>query len=226
MENAGKVAAEYMGGLFESESITALDRAKAVQIIDQPSYDAAAEMISAVTELQRKIEDHYREPIQKAYQAHKALKAAEKRLTTPLMEAKGLLGRMIAQWDVEQEKVRLEKERIAREAARKREEEERLAMAAEAEEEGATEETVQEILETPMAVTEAVVSQPKTYQPKKNISTRQNWKWMVIDKKAIPLEYMMPNEKMINGVVRSMGANTNIPGIKAFPETSTIVRRG
>jgi len=218
---------------LEQQALTWPERAKAIIITDQVSYTATAGLLINIADLERQIIDHHKPIKDAAYAAHKAACAAEKRLLDPLALAKSTVKRSIAGWEVEQERIRREAERQAEEAARKAEEEARISLAVEAEAAGASEETTQEILATPIPMTRPVAV--PTFQRAEGVSTQQRWKADLVDIKALcraiadgraSTELVQPNMVALNAMARAMKSTFNVPGVRAVPETSVAVRRG
>jgi len=208
---------------FEQQALSWPQKAKAITIVNQESYNLAAGLLINIADLEREIIAHHKPIKDAAFAAHKAAVAAEKKLLDPLTEAKGIIKRGIGVWEMEQERIRQEEQRKAAEEARKREEEARIALAIEAEKQGATEETVEEIIQTPIPMVAPVVA--PTFKRAAGVSARQAWKWRLVDENKVPREYLIIDEKKINSIVRAMGAKANIPGIEVYPEIITAVRR-
>jgi hypothetical protein len=55
---------------------------------------------------------------------------------------------------------------------------------------------------------------------------RDNWKWEAVNLAAVPREYLMLDTTKINGVVRAMKSQTNIPGIRVFNDPGMTGRPG
>lgn len=60
-------------------------------------------------------------------------------------------------------------------------------------------------------------------QTPKNISYREKWSAVVIDFKALPDEYKIPNQQMLDKLAQSTKGTLNIPGVKWEKETITVV---
>lgn len=156
---------------MESTALSWPERAASIVVADQESYDAACELVTEISSLEKQIQDHHKPIKESAYRAHRAACEAEKKLLDPLAEAKGIIKKSLGTWMQEQESLRLEAERkaaleaqriqaemeakqreaqrIAEEKARKIDEEQKLRLAEEAEAAGASEETIAEILDAP-----------------------------------------------------------------------------
>jgi hypothetical protein len=169
---------------IETEALTIAQQAQAIAIIDQPSYDRAAEMLKGVTLVLDKIDKTIDPEIDRWNKGHKAAIALKRQLQGALPAAKESLKYGIAKWDVEQQRLHREAEmkaqaearRLAAEQEAARQEQERQRLAAEAardqearlnlaihaEDMGAPAETVTEIMETPILETQA---RPQTPAP-------------------------------------------------------------
>lgn len=218
---------------METTALSWPQRAEAIVIADQDSYTSAAELLVDITSLERQVVEHHAPIKAAAWNAHKVAVAAEKKLLEPLNVAKGIIKARLVGWTQEQERIRLEAQRKAEEEARILEEEQRLQLAAEAEEAGAPEETVQEILEMPTVMVPVPVVRP-TFQRAPGVSTSQRWKAQVVDIRALcravadgraSTELVQPNLVALNNMARAMKQTMNIPGVKAVPETTVAVRR-
>lgn len=78
-----------------------------------------------------------------------------------------------------------------------------------------------------LEVAAAVISAPvtaNTAPTAKGISTRENWKFEITDINLIPREYMLVDEKKIGQVVKALKKDTNIAGIRAYPESAIAAR--
>lgn len=211
---------------LETQALSWPARARAIKILDQMSYNAAASLKLGLMDLRKQIVEHHLEPKRKAFETHKAIVAAEKRILDPVTEAEGIINRSLAVWEREQEAKRLEAERKAREEKAKLEEELRLQAATEAEKEGASEEVVGEILDTPIPLPDPVI-QP-TYQRVAGAAPRQkNWRAEVTDIKALcravangtaSANLVEPNSVALNQMARAMKSTMNIPGVRAVQD--------
>lgn len=154
------------------ESVSILDKVKALVVKDQESYNLATDLYKAALAVEKQADDAHDPVISHWHGLHKASVAAKKSDKDLATQAKVLAKSKAAAWQDEQERIRLAEERrlqeiarkqaeeearIAREAAeaeakrqREIEEAERLKLAEEAEKAGATQEQVSEILDKPL----------------------------------------------------------------------------
>jgi hypothetical protein len=216
------MSAELKEVELQQQALTVADSAKAIVVRDQVSYNLAAEKLLGVRQLIRQIDDTFDPDIKRWHEGHKAAIATKKKVLGDLPMADGILVKLIGTWEQEQARIRFEAQRKADEEARRIEEEARIALAVQAEELGATEETVQEIVNTPMPVQRQVIT--PTFERAAGIgaSRKPVYKWRTIDEKQIPREYLMVDQIKINGIVRAMGNATKIPGIQVYEDLPNI----
>jgi hypothetical protein len=217
---------------LERRALSLPDEARGLKIVDQATYDRAVEMLRAAVALADAIRAHYRPLKEKAYQAHRAICEAEKKVLTPPAEAASVLKRGIAAWDAEQERSRrLEEARLAAEE-RRRAEEAQLGAAAEAEALGAAQEDVDAILSEPVPAV-AVAAQP-TYQRAQGISGRVNYSARVVNVRTllqaviegkVPEQAVAPNQAFLNAQARALKEAMRYPGVQLVREATTAVRR-
>jgi len=192
-------------------------------VVNSPeSYIVAGETLKTVKGIRAELEAACRPEIDARHKAHKDALKQFNDGDGPLATIENTLKRALLSWDQEQERLRRkEQERlqaIADAEAKRQAEEARLQAAIDAEEAGDTEGS-KAILEAPPAPVMAPPVVLATTTPKvSGLSTRQNWKFQIVDASLIPREYLVPDEKKIGGVVRALKDQTKIPGIKVYPE--------
>ena len=205
---------------IEEKTEARVKEANQIIIADQTSYKAAADWLKVIVILKKEVEGTFADPKQKAAAAHKSICAAEKTHLEPLQKAEAIVKSKMSTWYAEQER-KAREERLRLEAEqRKQDEERRLKEAVALESAGQKEEA------------EQVLAQEVTYAPIKiqvvekveGVSFRENWKWEIADQNIIPREYLMPDEKKINGLVRALKGETKISGIKVYAEKITSIR--
>lgn len=137
-----------------------------------------------------------------------------------LASARASLQSRIQAFEREQARLRAEEQaRLEREAER-----ERARLARQAERAAGKGDMAKAIeLDTRAATTAAPVapSVPKVG----GVSTRKVWKFEIVNAALIPPKYLMPDEKMIAGVVKAMGSATDIPGVRVWSEEEMAVRK-
>jgi hypothetical protein len=208
-------------------------KAGRIKITNQSTYDEGTEMHKGILALLDEIDGVFDPGIGDANKLHKGLIAMKKKVQGTLPTGEQILRTMIGAWEQAQERIRQEAERKAQEEARKREEEARLALAVQAEQAGATEETVEEIIATPLPAP-VLVAAP-TFQRAEGYSKPvERWKAELVDIKALcravaegkaSTEFVQANLPALNSLARAMKGTFNIPGCKAVIDTSISVRR-
>lgn len=207
---------------LETRALSLPDQARTIKIVTAQDYERAGEFLLTVKDLRKEIKATFGPLKDKAWAAHKAICAEEERHDKPLKEAEATVKPLMKAWDDEQERIRLERERLLNEEARKREEERILAEAAAAEAAG-DKETAQDIINEEPYVPPTVL---KKATPKvAGISYRETWKFRVVDEKKIRRELMIPDEVKIGQLVRALKGQFNEPGIEAYKEKEVAAGR-
>lgn len=217
--------------VIEETALTWPEKATAIKIVDQDSYNLAATTLREIADLEKEIKAHHSPMKTAAQTAHKATVAAEKKFLDPLTKAKSIIKGALSGWEVEQRKIREEAQRQAIIKAEKKEEEERLARAEAAEKAGKSETEVDKILDTPKPVTVAPVK--PTFESAPGVGTRETWKAEVTDIHALcmsvgrgetPATAIQANMPVLNAMARSAKDTMSVPGVKAVMETGIVTR--
>lgn len=191
-------------------------RALALRVVDTATYTEAGQILVLHKDMSKKIVEYFKPLKAKSYDAWKAICTAENEELGKLQPGMAHLSMEMTAYNQEQEKVRVaEEERLRREAL-KREEDERLQAAVEAEREGNAAEA-KAILEEPIFVPPPIV--PKAVPKVNGLAQRTIWKFKIVNANLIPREYLVADEVKIGAVVRALKEKTNIRGIEAYPET-------
>ncbi|MBT9161087.1 MAG: hypothetical protein DDT26_02386 [Dehalococcoidia bacterium] len=192
--------------------------AQSMVVRNAADYQSASEVLKAIKSRLKEVED-LRKGMTRPLDAAKAkIMAFFKPVTESLTNAETRTKKSMLVWQAEEEQKRLEEERRLQALARR--EQERLDRLAEEraqrwEDKGQLEKAEQirdsvPVIPVPIVVREA----PKA----EGISTRTIWKFRIIDKEAIPHEYMIPNEKMLGDFARATKGTIAIPGIEFYAE--------
>lgn len=211
---------------LKQEALTVVQQAALVKIVDQQTYDSAASLLlEQIIPFRKRWEDYWETLRVPAYSAYQAVLSKFNEGDKPAEQAERQVKSAIRQWDDEQERIRQAEQRKAQEEAEHQEREERLAAAVVAEQSGAAKEQVNAILEAPVAVVAAPV-QP-TYAKASGVSGRDNWKCVVTNLKdlckaigagKVPVNYVEPNDSVLNARARADQDTMNIPGCMAKNE--------
>ena len=223
------------------EAVSLCDQVKTLVVKDQLPYTAATALYTALVAMEKEINKTHDPVIAHWHEKHKEACAEKKRDADPVAVAKKLAKSKAIAYEEVQERIRqeaerrateeaarkyAEEERISREAAEKAlleasriEEEARLALAAQAEQLGATKEEGDEILETPVYVAPepapyipapfVAPTVARTYEKAAGFSSRWIYSAKVVDAEAMKraaltnpmvMGYLMPNQKEIDAL--------------------------
>ena len=217
---------------IEKRTLSFVERAKAVEITDQVTYNVAVRCLDVATRLEKEIVDHHKDMKADAHKTWKTICSAEKKLLDPVLEAKAVVRKSIATWDEEQERIRREEERKALDAHREEEERLRQELASQAAKLGADEQSIEEIRMTPIPLPRPVIT--PTFQRASGLSTRETWKCEVEDVRklcraigdgTVSPTLVDPNMTALNGLARSLKTGFNVPGCRVTRETGLNDRR-
>lgn len=206
---------------IQNEAITIVDKVKSLNILNKIDYDRADDFKIYIKKMESKIDETFDPIITKAHAAHKEALGQKKKILEPFIEAKSILTPKMTAFLIEEEnKRKIEEERIRKELE-KQAEEERINLAAEIENSG-DKELAQEVLTQETHVPPVIIH--NEYQ-QKNVKLKSVWKWEITDFSQLPDEYKIPDEKKLNGMVKLFSNNTNIPGVRIYEEKKLDDRR-
>lgn len=219
---------------IEQKALSITERAAAVQIRDQASYDVAVELLKGIKSLRKEAEDHHRPMIDAAYRAHRAACDALKRIDEPLKQAETQVKGRIGGWEMEQERIRREEQRRREEEARRLAEEEILANAIAAEASGASPVEVAAIVEE--AATAPLVAPPPpppAYEKAAGVAVRTSYSAEVFNLMDLILHVarnpelsnlLAPNLTAIRALARAQGEQFKVPGVRLVKLANVAVR--
>jgi hypothetical protein len=131
------------------------------------------------------------------------------------------LDKLASNYDLEQERIRIQKQREAEAKARKEAEERALEEAAKLEALGDTE-GAEEIISEPIVAPSVEIA--KSTPEVQGSHYRDNWKAKSIDPTKLPREYMMPDLAKINKEITKSKGDTNITGVVVFNDRTRVDR--
>ncbi len=206
----------------EQQALTWPEKAKAITIVDNASFQLAANMKLDLAALRKAIIADNEAPKKAAAAAHKAACDHESKYLKPVKEAEELLATAIKQWQDKQERQRrIEQARLEAEAceAAERERQQREEEALNA----AIAEGTEEVYVEPAVYTPPPVA-AKTYEPVKGLGITRRWGAEVTDIKelcravadgVVPETYVLPNGPALNARASADKQSLLIPGVKA-----------
>ena len=220
------MAADTQLQQVKAEALDWPGKARALVIVDVPSYNGAADLIKGIKALAKQIDDVCDPNIARWHSGHKAAVAEKAELKAPLTEAEGIIKRGLVAYDAEQEKIRQEEQRRQQEEARKQEEARRLEEAAAMEREAAAtgdaqlQADAEALIAAPVYVAPPLVE--KTTPKVSGISYRTAYSARVTDKAKLVafvaahpqfLGLVDANMVALNGQARSLKLAMQIPGV-------------
>ena len=199
-------------GALKKEIGTLEGWTKTVAVRNPVERKAVYEAVIGVKTKRAQIVESFKVSKESTYAAWKSVVAHEKSFTDKLDDFEKAGKKAILQFDAIEEK-RIEDERkkqqaIADENARK--ERERLLKKAETLK---TPEKKEAALAAAASVQAPVIEIAPTVQKQAGESTRQIWYAEIINPSLVPREYLMVNEKMLDGIAKNSKGAMQIPGV-------------
>lgn len=210
----------------QTEFLTFANEKNITEIQNDVDNSLAGAQVVVIAKMRKELDAERKKITVPLDTAKKAAMAQWKAIDTPLAEVdthiRGLMSGYATEQRRKAQEAQAELDRIARESA----ETERMAEAERLEKEGHKEEAEAAI--APAAIEQAV-QERTTYvstTPAKveGVSMRKQGHVKIEDPKKIPMEYLMPDEKKINGVVKALKFDHGIPGVKYWETDEPVVR--
>lgn len=230
---------------LQTETVTWASRARGLKIIDAESCEQASFLLRSIKGLRSDIACWFAPHIEaametkrKAESARKALVDEKDKMEAPLVEAETICKRSLLAWESEQERLRMEQERVLQAEAQRRAEAATLAAVAALEMEARATGN-NDMLAEAVAIMEQPIDAPvvvvQTSMPKVHgITYRDQWKaHPEIDVKklaaavaagAVPVTFLLPNLTAINQFARSTQGTQIVPGVRFFNDRQIAAR--
>jgi hypothetical protein len=193
----------------------------AVEIVDQTTYNVAVERRTIAAEWLKNSRAFFKSMKDPAYAAWKKICENENLVCEPVDKQIKRINAALINFDNAQAELRRQEQIRLQQIERERSERERLENAVIAEQQGMDEETVEAVLETPVAM--AVVA-PPTYERSSAVTYRDNWQGVCDDLFALvkavakdrsKLNLLQVNQSALNARAKSDKSLMNIPGVRA-----------
>jgi len=199
---------------LKTQALALPEKAGFITVHSQTTLDRANEFLKTVKIFRRNVKDFF-EPLKRDLNKAKAsLLERIGFLDNPAEEAETIVKKEITRYLTEQEEIRMKAEEEARQ-----EKEKAFEKAREAEKLGFKEEAEK------IRKEETKLATPLPPPVKaEGTHLRKNWTYEVTDITKVPREYLMINSVLLNATVRADKEKTNIPGIRAYQETSVSTR--
>lgn len=219
---------------LNAEGRTLQERAGALVITDQPSFERAGVFLRSVKEYLKRVGEVFDPIVRKAHGAWKEALEQQKKLEAPALEAERVLKGMMGHYDMEQRRLAQEAQRLADAESQRLQDEVTLKAALEAEARG-DDQGAARILEAPTPPVPIIV--PAAIVPPlakaDGVSFRSNYSAEITDLKAlvqavaagqVPLAYVQGNLPALNQAAKAMKEELRIPGVRVVVERVGTVR--
>ena len=194
------------------------ERAETIQVRNPEEMTAAEEVLKELRRRKKLWLEAVEKTVKSAHAAWKEAVAHRDSIAKPIDAAERVVKSRIADYVYEQRrKAEAERRRLQAEAEAKAEAERQRAIKA------AQRLKTEELREQRLAEAETMVAPVVNVAPEipeTKLSTFTTWSFQIVDAAAIPREYLVPDEKRIGAIVRTLKADTNIPGIKVVARES------
>lgn len=194
---------------------------KDLRVIDAASYAAAGEHLTGYAGLLKEIDAYFKADIDRAYQLHKSLCAKRANARDVVEHESQRLRTERQAWKGEQDRLQREAEREAARVAQQQEQARLLAEAALLEAQHQPE-LAAAIVEEAISAPAPVVVLPSAVP--KDLPKRKLWKWRIVNRTLMPRDFLIEDEKKLNGYASAMKDAARVPGVEFYSEEIDIVR--
>ena len=211
---------------IETEISYSVSVSQDIIIHNQLTLEKASDFVKGIKTLQKKVEETFNPIIQKALASHREAIAQRDKHLNPLKQAEAEIKNRISGYLAECERKRRDEElRLQREAEEKAAKE-RAKLEAKAEKalEQGKNEKAEELLEKAENVEAVTPVVMPTVQKVNGISTRKTWRAEVTDFKALPDEYKIADQRLLDSIARATRGQKQIPGVEMISEDIVAVR--
>ena len=215
-----KISAKVKTLVTKAESMPTEFKEYAVNTL--PQHQAAATFLKEVSTQRRELEGERKKITQPLDESKRRVMDFFRLPLSALSQAESIIKRAMITFQNKEEAARKEQERKLREQARREEERKRKALDKKIEtaQKNGKEEKAADLLEQKADVHVPVPVVPTVAEHRTpGVTKKTIWKFRVLDKNKIPVEYMIPDEKTIGELVRATKGTLEIPGVKIYPET-------
>ena len=212
--------------IIEKEVPDVIAQAQSILVTNNEQETRAVEFLKTIKAMQNEVHETFDPIVEKAYETHKEATARRNKFLNPLLEAEKRIKGLVSNFRIEMERKRLEQERKLREEAEKKAEAERQRLAKQAEKAAAkgNEEKAAELLARSEAVQAPTVIVEKQTVQQEGMGVRTVWKAKIVNPAAVPREYCIPNEKLIDSIAKSTKGTLKVPGVEFYEESNVSMR--
>ena len=205
---------------LKAQGACAIEQAGKFEIHSDLTNEIAGDALRNLKRTLKEIDDRFGPPIKKAHEAHKAFLALKNDIAHPFLGCEKIYRAKIGAYQFKQEQLRQAEADRQRKIAQDEAERVKLEQAAKLEAEGHKEEA-DRVIESPVIAPAPIIPvAPKV----EGISRRQTWKFRVVAEELIPRPYLIPDEKSLGTLARSLKGKAIVPGVEFYCEESVAVR--
>lgn len=191
-----------------------------IAVFNQITYEKAIELRTICVEKKKLVEETFNPIVEKNHAAWKQALSTKNKFLDPIVGLIEIIDSKVKAYKREQERIAQEaQDKLRREAEEKvRKEQERLNARAEKAEASGNIEKAEELREKAESVEVLVPTVAPTMTKIKGDTTRKTYRVEIVDVTAVPLQYLIPDMQLLNGIARSKKENFSIPGCRLVVE--------
>lgn len=201
---------------LQASSSDMVKQATALVVNSDASFTSGSQMLLDIKRVSKTVEARFKEPVDMAFKAHRAMTALRDSVLNPFKSAEGIIKQKVGEYQLAIERKRADEAVYLRRQQEAKAEAERIAKAQDQMDKG----DLTGCEQTLAAPAEPVVVRIETPEAPKvaGVSFREVWKYEITDPALIPAEYKIVDEPKLRKVVAALGKSTNIPGIRVYAE--------
>ena len=197
MTDQGQGKDATMEEQYEEQGLILKQKMDAIKVVDDPTFKAIESVVQNAKDNEKALKEHIAPQKAEANKRHKHLTQLEKRLCEPFVALQKQGKQALDTYSADMRLIAEEKQRKANKEAQAQAEEIRIKQAAELESQGNAKQA-EALLDAPIA--------PAPVAPVKDIPKRKGareiWYVEVTEPFKVPLAYMIPDEKVLDALVK------------------------
>lgn len=202
--------------IYKAESDKLVAKARGLVVYTPQDYERNLELERETLAFEKRVKDFLAPHVERALEAHRALVADRDALIRPSEEARRISKSHRAAYEDAEAARRRQAELEAQDAARKAEEDRRLAEAVALEQNGDAA-AAQATLAAPIEVP-AIVLPREVPKAGKAQALRTIWKARIMNSDAVPREFCVPDQAALNSYARATKGQAKVPGVEFYSE--------
>ena len=207
---------------IEANGNALVEQANTTVVLTPTQYQNGIKLLDVAKDFIKAVKKVWDPVCENANMAHKTATAARKDQLAPFAEVEKIIKGKLNAYDLEQERLRREEEarqqKLRQEATARliKEQDEKLAEALRLEQEGKSGEA-EALVDDAADIQEQFESMPAPVIEKntpKGVSYIDNWKAVIIDPKAVPREYCIPDQRLLDKLAKALAGENAPAGVK------------